>query len=113
MLLAYQILHWIYALSLAILVLFEMNLGHLCILLLVVSLQTAGIVLLNGCPLTNFERRYTKTTHQHLLQKLKIGFQCNHEYESQIETMIHVWLAISLKLFVLMLGRTLRSLGVI
>ena len=104
MLLAYQTIHWAYALLLAVLVLFENNKAHLCILLLVVSINTAAIVMFQGCPLTLMERRYSDKTHKKTLQKLNIGFECDHEYESSIETMIHVWLAICLKLFVLMLS---------
>ena len=105
MLLTYQIVHWVYAVSVALLVLFEMNMAHLCILLLVVSSQTAGLVLMQGCPLTLLERRHTTKTHKQALQRLGIGYECDHEYESSLETMIHVWLAISLKLLVLMLAR--------
>ena len=113
MLLAYQIIHYIYAIVLVTLILFEHDKCHLCILLLVVSLQTVAIVLFKGCPLTALERKYTQKNHLRALQGLGIGFECDHEYESQIETMIHLWLAIVLKLFVLMLatahGRIFQS----
>jgi len=91
MLLAYQTIHWIYAIVLVILILFENNKLHLCILLLVVSLETFAIVLFKGCPLTALERKYTQKNHKRALQGLGIGFECDHEYESQIESMIYGW----------------------
>jgi hypothetical protein len=89
---------------LVLLVLFETNKAHLCILLLIASVQTFAIVMFCGCPLTIMERRYSNKNHKKTLQQLGIGFECDHEYESQIETMILIWLFITLKLFVLMLS---------
>ena len=112
MLVAYQTIHWVYAIFMVLLVLFETNLGHLCILLFVIIVQTVAIVVFRGCPTTLFERRHTKKNHKLALQQLGIGFECNHEYESQVETMIHLWSAVTLKIFVLMLVR-LFSKGIV
>lgn len=103
MLFLYQISHWIYALSILILILFENNKLHLCILLFIVSIQTLSIVVFRGCPLTQIERKYTRKNIMKIFQTLGIAYKCNHEYEMTLNTMIQVWLAISFKLFALML----------
>jgi len=108
MLVTYKIVHLTYAVVLALLVMFEMNLGHLCVLLFVVSVQVAGIVLFQGCPLSQMKRVLSQKKKRRLLQQCCIGFHCNHEYESQIQTMVQLWLMISLKMFTLMLVKTIQ-----
>jgi hypothetical protein len=89
-------------------VLFDTNIGHLFIVLVITSIQTYAIVAFRGCPLTKLERRYTSHNHKRTLQQWGIGFKCDHEYESSLETMMHVWLAVAVKIFALMLLKAMK-----
>ena len=56
--------------------------------------------------LTLLERKQEKRkNHKKLLQTVGIDFKCNHEYESSIETMILIWVLLSLKIFLLIIKR--------
>jgi hypothetical protein len=100
----YQIIHWLYAFMICIIVLFDNNILHLCILLIVISIDTYSIIHFHKCPLTLLEQKYeNKKSHKKTLQKLGIGYKCNHEYESSIETMIHLWLLVCLRMLMLMI----------
>jgi hypothetical protein len=100
----YSLLHWLYAIFIALILLFEQNILHLFIVLIIISIQTYSIILFRKCPLTLLERKHEKkTNHKKYLQKVGIDFKCNHEYESSIETMILIWVLLSLKIFILIL----------
>ncbi len=100
----YVFLHWLYALFISIILLFEKKIIHLFILLVIISIQTYSIILFRKCPLTLLERKHEKkTTHKKRLRHAGIDFKCNHEYESSIETMILIWILVSLKIFILII----------
>jgi len=102
----YVFLHWLYALFIGIILLFEKNMIHLFILLVIISIQTYSIIVFRKCPLTLLERKHEKkNNHKKLLQCAGIDFKCNHEYESSIETMILIWILLSLKIFILIIKK--------
>ena len=102
----HQIIHWVYAILIGVILLFDNNILHLCILLNVISIDTYSIIHFHKCPLTLLEEKYEKKkSHKKTLQKLGIGYKCNHQYESSIETMIHIWLLVCLRLLVLMVSK--------
>jgi len=104
----YGFLHWLYALFIGIILLFEKKIIHLFILLIIISIQTYSIILFRKCPLTLLERKHEKKkNHKKILQHAGIDFKCNHEYESSIETMILIWILLSLKIFILIIKKNI------
>lgn len=95
----YQLIHTIFITAIGIVVLFNCNLLHLMILLIIVSLDAISVVILHECPLSILERRHTGDClcdERYLrLKKTGISYDCNHEYEKQIELLINVWIFIS------------------
>ena len=79
--------------------LFSMNLTHLTVLFIIVSFDAFAIVVRHGCPLTALERKYIKRSscddRDELLGALGISYDCNHEYEKQIELLINVWMMVA------------------
>jgi hypothetical protein len=101
----YNIIHWMYAVFVCIVVLFDNNILHLCILLNIISIDTYSIIHFRKCPLTLLERKHEKKkSHKKILQNIGIDYKCNHEYESSIEHMILIWLLVCLRILVLMIS---------
>ena len=101
----YHILHNFYIGLIVLIMLFNNNLFHLSILLLIISLDAFSIVVLHNCPLTILEKKYLKTTlfemRNKLIKKTGIPYKCNHQYEQTIESVINVWLMISMKCLII------------
>jgi hypothetical protein len=95
----YQLIHTLFITAIGIIVLFDCNLVHLMMLLIIVSLDAISVVILEECPLSILERRHTgNCLCDERYKKLKdswISYDCNHEYEKQIELLINVWVLIS------------------
>jgi hypothetical protein len=89
---------------------FNINIIHLIVLLIIVSLDAFSIVILHGCPLTILEERYLGiNTCEERTQQLKnmgIFYSCDHEYEKQIELLINVGTLIIIKILILLTFRT-------
>ncbi len=103
----YQVMHSLFILILGFIILFDSNLVHLMIALIIVSLDAISVVILQECPLSLLERKYTGTcmcdTRYENLMKSGIAYGCNHEYEKQIELLINVWILISGKCLMIVL----------
>lgn len=106
----YVIIHGIIATLGILVLLFSNNIIHLACLLIVIILDSTCIVFLHDCPLTMLEQKYLKTsavsTRFKALHKSNIVFECNHEYESQLELLINVWSFCAIKMFAIILLRT-------
>jgi hypothetical protein len=106
----YVILHGIIATLGILVLLFSNNIIHLACLLIVIILDSMCIVFLHDCPLTMLEKKYLKisavSTRFEALHKSNIVFECNHEYESQLELLINVWSFCAIKMFAIILLRT-------
>jgi hypothetical protein len=111
-LIKYNVIHDIFIFCIAFIIIFNTNLVHLAIILLIVSLDAFSIVVLHRCPLTILEKKYLKKTsceqRKKLLQNLGISYKCNHEYEIQIELLINVWMLVSGKCLLIILLKTLN-----
>ena len=87
--------------------LFSDNIFYLSALLNMIILDCVCIVFAHDCPLTNLEKRYLNTSlveiRQTSLKDLGIVYECNHEYEKQLELLINLWSFISLKIIFLIL----------
>lgn len=81
--------------------LFSMKLSHLAVLFIIVTCDAFAIVVMHACPLTALERKYIKRSscddRDELLGALGISYNCNHEYEKQVELLVNVWLLVAAK----------------
>lgn len=81
--------------------LFTTSINYLLIVLLIVSLDALAIVCLHQCPLTIMERKYLGNTsmddRNNMFKCAGIMYNCDHDYEKQIELLINVWSTITLK----------------
>lgn len=108
--LLYVGLHYIIMITIGFILLFNINIVHLCCALIVVSLDALSIVVLHGCPLTNLEEKYLKTNtstqRYNWFKHCHIVYTCKHEYEKQIELLVNVWLLVAIKCLVLIFLNT-------
>lgn len=108
----YGVIHDIFIFVIAFIIIFNNNLFYLMIILLIVSLDALSIVVLHKCPLTLLEKKYLKKTsceeRKKILKNLGILYNCNHEYENQIELLINVWLLVSGKCLLIILLNTFK-----
>jgi hypothetical protein len=95
----YRHIHDTFIFLVSFIALFSMNLTHLAILFIIVSFDAFAIVVLHACPLTALERKYIKRSscddRDELLGALGISYNCDHEYEKQIELLVNVWLMVA------------------
>jgi len=95
----YRHVHDTFIFLVSFIVLFSTNLTHLAVMFIIVSFDALAIVVTHGCPLTALERKYIKRSscddRDELLGALGISYNCNHEYEKQIELLINVWLMVA------------------
>ena len=88
---------------------FNVNVNHLIVLLIIVSLDAFSIVVLHGCPLTTLEQKYLGTNgcdeRTNQFKDFGIFYKCEHEYEKQLELLINVWTLIAGKILVLIMIR--------
>lgn len=109
----YNLLHSAIIFFGSIVILFNNNLCHLMICLLIVSLDGIANVVCHDCPLTTLEKKYLKTSLCHyrkeVLKSLNISYKCNHIYESQLEIIVNIWSLIVLKILILILIRTFSN----
>jgi hypothetical protein len=95
----YRHIHDTFIFLVSLIVLFSTNLTHLTILFIIVTFDAFAIIVTHGCPLTALERKYIKRSscddRDDLLQALGISYNCNHEYEKQVELLINVWLMVA------------------
>jgi hypothetical protein len=97
----YRHVHDTFIFLVSFIALFNMNLTHLAILFIIVSFDAFAIVVMHACPLTALERKYIKRSscddRDELLGALGISYNCNHEYEKQVELLVNVWLLVAAK----------------
>jgi hypothetical protein len=97
----YRHVHDTFIFLVSFIALFSMNLTHLAVLFIIVTCDAFAIVVMHGCPLTALERKYIKSSscddRDELLGALGISYNCNHEYEKQVELLVNVWLLVAAK----------------
>lgn len=95
----YRHIHDTFIFLVCFIVLFSNKLSHLVIMFIIVSMDAFSIVVLHRCPLTTLERKYIERSscddRDELLNSLGVSYNCDHEYEKQIELLVNVWLMIS------------------
>lgn len=108
----YYAIHNIFMCLVGIIVFFNNNEFYLMIVLIIISLDAISIVVCHKCPLTNLERKYLGSSscdhRKEILKKLGILYNCDHDYENQIELVINVWLIIAVKCLVIIFIKTFK-----
>lgn len=103
-------IHHTFIFLIAFIGLFNNNILHLSIILLIISLDAVSIVLLHECPLTTMEKKYLNTSscdiRNDYLKSLGIMYNCDHDYEKQIELLINAWMLVTGKIIVILLLKT-------
>jgi hypothetical protein len=103
--LCYMVYHYFFMGIGAFIVLFNVNLRHLLYTLIFVAIDAFAIVVLHNCPLTHLEQKYLNTNlveeRSQIFKNCGIVYQCEHEYEKQIELLINVSLFIVMKCLIL------------
>ena len=97
----YRHVHDTFIFLVSLIALFSMNLTHMVVLFIIVTFDAFAIVVMHRCPLTALERKYIKHSscddRDELLGALGISYNCNHEYEKQVELLVNVWLLVAAK----------------
>ena len=97
----YRHVHDTFIFLVSFIALFSMKLSHLAVLFIIVTCDAFAIVVMHACPLTALERKYIKRSscddRDELLGALGISYNCNHEYEKQVELLVNVWLLVAAK----------------
>jgi hypothetical protein len=109
----YLILHSAIVISGTLVIIFDTNLIHLIITLIVVSLDAFANVVVHECPLTVLERKYLGTSmvdeRIKVFQNLNIFYTAEDSYESTFELIVNIWSIVSLKIFCIMCMRYFYS----
>lgn len=105
----YGILHMMIMCIGAIVLLFDTNIYHLLVLLIIVTLDGIACVILHNCPLTILERKYLGTsivgTHMFLYQNMNVCYTCDHEYEITLEFIFNMAALLTSKIFLLIVSK--------
>lgn len=97
----YSFLHFFIFILVGFNLLFNTNVNHLFILLIIVSIDAFSIIILHSCPLTQLEEKYLginaceEKTYQ--MKQMGIFYTCRHEYERQIELIVNAWSLLAVK----------------
>jgi len=108
----YLEIHSAFVFAVGFIAVFNIHLFQLCALLLIVSMDAFSVVMLNECPLTAMERKYLGHTgcdiREEFLKNMGIMYNCDHNYEKQIELLINVWMIIAAKILLILMMNTLQ-----
>uniref|UniRef100_A0A6C0LYT1 Uncharacterized protein n=1 Tax=viral metagenome TaxID=1070528 RepID=A0A6C0LYT1_9ZZZZ len=109
----YTFLHSFFVIAIGYLILFDNNMTHLVIGLLIMSLDGYANVVLHDCPLSMVENKYLEKsgieTRLEFLRTLGIMYSADNKYDIQLETIINAWTLISGKILMLMCLRNFTS----
>ncbi len=99
----YQLAHWLVMIIAAIVLLFVNNIYFLAAYVFVFFLDAFAIIILHDCPLTRLEEDCLKTSivdyRKELFRSCGIRYECNHNYETQLDVVFNL-----VTLFVLKIG---------
>ena len=103
----YSLLHYLIIMLGCFVLFFSNNILYLCALLNMIILDCMSIVFIHDCPLTMLEKRYLGTScveaRENTLKEMGIVYDCNHEYEKQLELLINLWSFIGLKILLIII----------
>lgn len=102
----YYNLHLYLIFTIGFVLVFSTSINVLAIILLIVSLDALSVVVLHECPLTTMERKYLGFTscdiRNECYKNAGIMYNCDHDYEKQIELLINIWCLITAKCLTIM-----------
>lgn len=85
----YYLIHVFIMITGGIILLFDNNIYHLIILLIIGSLDALACVILHDCPLSILENKYLNISiidnHHSFFNDKKILYKCDHRYEKTLE----------------------------
>ena len=106
------LIHNIFIFAVGFILLFNNNLFYLAVLLIIVSLDALSVVILHECPLTTMEKKYMNISscdiRNNILKNSGIVYNCDHDYEKQIELLINVWMLIAGKCLCIIFFKTFQ-----
>lgn len=112
----YGFIHGLFVFLGGIIVLFSNDIFFLCVLLFIISLDAFAIVVLHDCPLTQLEEKYFsisgKRNTKEFLHRLGIMHKCDHLYESQLEFVINMWIAVLFKILFIIIHRMSKTVQI-
>lgn len=101
----YCLVHTLFMILIGIIVFFVTNKSHLCMTLLVISLDAIANVVFFDCPLSSLEKKYLgKSMIESRLTKLQqcgMMYANNRIYDTQLEVIINGWTLCSAKILCL------------
>lgn len=101
----YCVFHLAFMLLTGIIIYFVTNKVHLCMLLLVISIDAYANVIFFDCPLSSLEKKYLKTSmiesRLHALRKYGMMYSNNKYYDTQLEVIINGWTLCASKILLL------------
>jgi len=101
----YCTVHMLFMILTGIIIYFVTNKVHLCMLLLVISLDAFANVVFFDCPLSSLEKKYMNTsmieTRLNALQKYGMMYSNNKYYDTQLEVIINGWTICASKILML------------
>jgi len=108
----YLQIHNYIILTILFVTIFNNSIIHLIIILIIISLDAFSIVVLHECPLTCLERKYLGESsidiRNKFLKNLKISYNCDHDYEKQIELLINIWCIVVVKILCIVVLSTFK-----
>jgi hypothetical protein len=108
----YMLIHSWFIGLLVFVAMFNNNVYHLIVLLIIISLDAFSVVVLHQCPLTILEKKYLKISSSELrtelLKNMGIVYQCDHDYEKHIEILINSWTVIAGKCLIILFLKTIN-----
>lgn len=104
----YKIIHTIFMVFVAFIIIFNTNIVFLCCILIIVTIDANSVIFMHGCPLTILEKKYLKNKCKKtdIFKKIGILHNCSHEYEQQLELLINVWCVVACKILLIIFFRT-------
>lgn len=108
----YVYLHSIIFLLGVIILIFSNNLFYILILFNITFIDSISIIILHDCPLNYLEEKYLNvsmiTQKNDFYKKAGLLFNCNHNYERQLEILILIASLCIFKLFMIIIMRSMN-----
>lgn len=106
----YHFMHYMFICFIVVVFIFDTNLVHLTILLIIITLDAISIVVLNECPLSILERRHSGIAladiRSEMFKHSGIAYDCTHEYEKQIEIITNACTMVATKILLIITLKT-------
>jgi hypothetical protein len=114
----YCVIHYFYMMMILFIMTFSTRIGDLCFIMIILTLNMVGVVVIRDCPLNLMERKYLPVSclgiRSWIIQHvLPLNYQCDHKYEKTLEYLLNAWTITGLKCFFLMIWRMVRPFQIV